>query len=278
MATLFITNAILHANSWQRFSLVEIFIKNIAILGLTTSPIIFLTPAWSLDVEVQFYLLAPLLVTLRRFIDIKVQLILSLVVLGIILYCVPVENRISHLLLYLPFFLSGALLYYSGKIFSAKSSLYFLLAAAGIVLVNIIVPDLREGFLKKDLPLFGLHQYQDQVNVVLALLTTPFLSRNVTQKVTDNNDGLWLSMSFVLYLVHWPILNMYTTTILLQGEKYKILYLILFYLISLLAAYLITTKVDRYCEGFRRKWLSKQQKKMTLVPVISHQHFSTINS
>ena len=72
VATFFITNAILHANSWQRFSLVEIFIKNIAILGLNTSPIIFLTPAWSLDVEVQFYLLAPLLVMLRRFIDIKV--------------------------------------------------------------------------------------------------------------------------------------------------------------------------------------------------------------
>ncbi|MBC7507752.1 MAG: hypothetical protein H7320_03245 [Ferruginibacter sp.] len=116
------------------------------------------------------------------------------------------------------------------------------------------------------------------MNVVLALVTIPFLSRNVTQKVTDNNDGLWSSMSFVLYLVHWPILKMYITTILLRGEKYKILYLILFYLISLLAAYLIITKIDRYCEDFRRKWLSKQQKKMTLVPVISHQHFSTINS
>lgn len=258
MATFFTTNGMLHANSWQRFSLAEIFIKNIAILGLNTSPIIFLTPAWSLDVEVQFYIVAPLLVMLRRFINISAQFILSLLMLSVILYCVPVENRISHLLLYLPFFLCGALLYYSGKIFSAKSSHYFLLAAAGIVVINLIVPGLREEFLKKDLPLFGLHHYQDHVNIILALLTIPFLSRNVTQKVTDTNDGTWSSMSFVLYLVHWPILKMYTTTVLLQGEKYKMIYLILFYIISLLVAYLITAKVDSYCESFRRKWLSKQ--------------------
>lgn len=108
-------------------------------------------------------------------------------------------------------------------------------------------------------------------------MPVPFLSRNVTQKGTDTNDGTWSSMSFVLYLVHWPILKMYTTTVLLQGEKYKLLYLFLFYITSLLVAYLITTRVDRYFESIRRKWLSKQEKKMTLVSAIFNQQFSAIS-
>ena len=274
--TFFVTNALLHADSWQRFSLAEILIKNIVILGLNTSPIIFLTPAWSLDVEVQFYLLAPMLVLLRRYINIPAQFILSLVVLGIILDCVPVENRVSHLLLYLPFFLCGALLYYSGKVFSSRSSQLFLLAAVAVVAINLLIPGLRTGFLKKDLPLFGLHQYQDQVNVVLALLTIPFISRNVTQKVTDSNDGMWSSMSFVLYLVHWPVLKMYTTAVTLNSGQHKAIYLALFYIISLVVAYLITTKVDRRFEGIRKKWLSKQEKKTSLAPAISTQAFPSI--
>lgn len=272
--TFFIINSLLSNYSWQRFSLAEILIKNIGIIGINSSPVMFITPAWSLDVEVQFYLVAPLLVLLRKYVGIPLQLVLSILVLAAILYCIPLEKRMSHLLMYLPFFLCGAWLYYSGKVFSSNNSRLCLALAAVFVIINVLVPVLRQGFLQKNDPLYGLHQYQDQVNIVLALLTIPFISRNVTQKVTDPNDATWSSMSFVLYLVHWPLLKVYTTAVTMQGEKYKPAFLIVFYIVSLLVAYLITTRFDRYFEGIRKKWLSKQEKKSAYAPAISNQQLS----
>ena len=133
MITFFITNAILHNNSWQQFSLAEILIKNLLILGINTSPVMFISPAWSLDIEIQFYLLAPLFVLLRKYINIKAQFFLSILLLAVILYLVPHSRRVSNLLLYLPFFLSGAWLYYSARYFRQKVPSFFCWPPPGLL-------------------------------------------------------------------------------------------------------------------------------------------------
>ncbi len=69
---------------------------------------------------------------------------------------------------------------------------------------------------------------------------------------------------------------MYTTAVTLTAGHHKAIYLALFYIISLVVAYIITTKVDRRFEGVRKKWLSKRQKKTGLAPAISTQAFSSI--
>jgi peptidoglycan/LPS O-acetylase OafA/YrhL len=265
----FIKSSLLPNTGWQGFSVYEIFIKNIFVMGLNTSPIIFITPAWSLEIEIQFYMIVPLLIMLRKFINIKMQLFISILFLSVLLYFIPVEKRIANLFFSLPFFLIGAWLYYSGKIFSEKIVRIFLLLIAGVLLINFMVPELRTHFMVKTESRFGIDQYQDHINILLALLTIPFLTRNITQKVTDQNDSIWSSMSFVLYLAHWPLLKIYNTVLLIQGEKYKLLYLVLLYIASLSLSYFIAVKFDRHFEGLRRKWLKAQKKKTILIPALA---------
>jgi peptidoglycan/LPS O-acetylase OafA/YrhL len=256
----FIKSYLLNNHNWQGFSVAEVFLKNIFVLGLNSSPIIFITTAWSLEVEIQFYLAVPLFVMLRKYVDIKVQLIFSLLILAVLIYLIPLDSRTPNLFFSLPFFLIGAWLYYSAKIFTAKIANIFLGIMAAVLLINIFVPDLRHIFLVKTESRFGIDQYQDHINMLLALLTIPFLTRNITQKITDTHDGTWSSMSFVIYLVHWPLLKLYNTANILQGGSHKLLNLVLLYVASLLLSYIIAVKYDQYFEGIRRKWLKKQEK------------------
>jgi peptidoglycan/LPS O-acetylase OafA/YrhL len=267
----FIKSNLLNNHNWQGFSVTEVFLKNIFVLGLNSSPIIFITTAWSLEVEIQFYLAVPLFVMLRKYINIKVQLVMSLLILAVLIYLIPVDSRTPNLFFSLPFFLIGAWMYYSGKVFSQKTVNIFLGSIATILLINIFVPDLRAIFLVKTESRFGIDQYQDHINMLLALLTIPFLTRNITQKISDPNDGTWSSMSFVIYLVHWPIIKLYNTANILQGDSHKLLNLILLYAASLSLSYLIAIKYDKYFEGIRRKWLKKQQKQIASTPVLSSQ-------
>jgi peptidoglycan/LPS O-acetylase OafA/YrhL len=269
IAVFFLKSYLLNNHNWQGFSVTEIFIKNILVLGLNSSPIIFITTAWSLEVEIQFYLAVPLFVLLRKYIDIKIQLVISLVILAVLIYLIPVDNRTPNLFFSLPFFLTGAWLYYSGKVFSVKSVNIFIALIAAILLINVVVPELRSIFLVKTESRFGIDQYQDHINMLLALLTIPFLTRNITQKITDPLDGTWSSMSFVIYLVHWPLLKLYNTANILQGDSHKLINLILLYVASLLLSYIIAVKYDNFFETIRRKWLKKQQKAAVSAAVLS---------
>jgi peptidoglycan/LPS O-acetylase OafA/YrhL len=145
-------------------------------------------------------------------------------------------------------------------VFSEKTVNVFLGLIAAVLLINIFIPGLRTIFLVKTESRFGIEQYQDHINMLLALLTIPFLTRNITQKITDSHDGTWSSMSFVIYLVHWPLLRLYNTANILQNDSHKLLNLILLYAASLLFSYIIAIKYDKYFEGVRRKWLKKQEK------------------
>jgi len=266
----FAKSYLLSNDSWRDMNLVEIFSKNIMVIGLNSSPIIFITPAWSLEVEIQFYLAVPILVMLRRYLDIRVQLLISLLILVVLIYYIPVNDRLPNLFFSLPFFLIGAWLYYSSKVFTEKTANIFLLAGAAVLLLNFSVPALRAIFLVKTESRFGIDQYQDHINMLLALLTIPFLTRNITQKISDKNDSTWSSMSFVIYLLHWPLLKLYNTALLMEGNKYKLIYLALLYIASLLFSYIIAIKYDKYFEGVRRKWLSKQQKDMPKTVALAH--------
>jgi peptidoglycan/LPS O-acetylase OafA/YrhL len=256
----FVAVSITQSDSWQQFSMTEIVLKNVFILGINQSPIMFVVPAWSLEVEIQFYLLAPVLVLLRPYISIQWLLVAAVAAMLLYIQVVPLQHRVSNIVLYLPFFLIGAWLYYSHKLFSAKTANFGLWLGVLVIAVNVLVPSLRAGFLTKTAPLFGAHHYQDQINIVLAFLTLPYLSRNITQKETSSFDGTWSSMSFVLYLLHWPLLKIYYTLLYVNGNAYKAIFFGGYFIVSVALSYFISVTADRYFENIRRNWLKKQTK------------------
>ncbi|MFZ4057119.1 MAG: acyltransferase family protein [Ferruginibacter sp.] len=274
----FATTYLTQNYSWQQFSLTEIFLKNIFIFGINQSPIMFIVPAWSLEVEIQFYVLVPLLVLIRKQVSIYGLILGSIALLIAYLTLIPLENRFSNIALYLPFFLVGAWLYYAQKVFSAKAANIGLLIGVFIIAVNFLVPALRPLFLVKTEPLFGAAHYQDQMNMVLALLTIPYLSRNITQKITDKFDGSWSSMSFILYLLHWPLLRVYTTILQFNGGQYHTIILALYILICVGLSYLLSISVDQYFESKRRAWLKQQPKAIAPLPVLVPEIENTSNN
>ncbi|MFM2360611.1 MAG: hypothetical protein RLY16_2604 [Bacteroidota bacterium] len=250
----FSSNGLTHSYSWQQFSFTEILVKNLLLIGINTAPVMFVVPAWSLEVEIQFYVLAPMLIWLHRKIAIQWQLLFSIVLLLILVAIIPIEKRFSQVFLYLPFFLAGAWLYYSQKVFSAKVAGWSLLTGLAVLMVHFFVPLLYAKLQVRTAPVFGLDHYQDQINILLVVLTIPFLSRNLILPTVNSNDATWSSMAFVLYLIHWPLLRMYNAMMPLAGQHHFI-YLMAYYLICILAAYVISATADRFFEELRRSWL-----------------------
>ena len=250
----FSSNGLTHSYSWQQFSFTEIIVKNLLLIGINTAPVMFVVPAWSLEVEIQFYALAPLLIWLHRKVSIQWQLFFSVLLLLLFMAVVPAEKRFSHVFLYLPFFLIGAWLYYAQKVFSAKVARLSLLTGVGILIVHFCIPVLNAKLQVRTSPVMGIDHYQDQINMVLVLLTVPFLSRNLLLSVPDKNGATWSSMAFVLYLIHWPLLRMYNAMMPVAGQHHFV-YLMAYYVISILLAYLISATADRFFEELRRSWL-----------------------
>lgn len=255
----FYVHAYTYNISWKQFSLLEILTKNIGLLGINTSPIMFLVPAWSLEVEIQFYLTVPFLVLALKYI--RVQTLLSLSLVGLIAYLllVPETSRFPNLLLYLPFFLIGAAIYRNPKQASVRWSNLCLLAGLAILVLGYALPQTRSAILERSEPLFGLNDHQDQLNLLLALLTVPFLSRHLRTRASfPNTDQRLSSMSFVLYLLHWPLLRLYT--VWSPEGQMKLFWLLGYFAVAIVTSWLISTYVDSPLEQWRKKWLDRSAK------------------
>jgi peptidoglycan/LPS O-acetylase OafA/YrhL len=120
---------------------------------------------------------------------------------------------------------------------------------------------LRNNFLDHhNAAIFG-YKYSDFINIVLALLTIPYVANNVNQKyaVHMKHDALYASMSFIIYLLHWPMFKIYGVyTSNLNSVLYKSMSLITLYLLCLLFTWILSRYFDTSVDEGRRSWLKKQ--------------------
>lgn len=216
--------------------------SSIVLLGYHTGEQGPLGPAWYLDIELQFYLLAPaLLVAMRRSEKMAVATLM-------ILSCITIGLQQKGLVtFYLPWFIAGMLLashphYLNIKRWRTSSAIGAIALILLFALTNVLRPILFGGANPSDLFVFS-----DLLNTVVALLAIPF-AIGTTRNTSEKYDRFFSDWSYSLYLFHWiPILivGYYFPWITNQPTFIRLAVTIGILVLTYSCAAAITTWIDR---------------------------------
>jgi peptidoglycan/LPS O-acetylase OafA/YrhL len=193
--------------------LITLISGNFGLLGYSLLPHSqrLLDTAWSLDVEMEFYLVIPLLMLIRRPVW-RVRCLFLAGFLGlcaILLYGEPVHRNLGY---YIFFFGIGLYFRYSRRVPSQRLALTGLGTALLCVCICCAVPGLRGLVLASKHAAGESVHWSYAANCAFAFLMMPFAFRTVYQSspVLDRALG---DMSYLVYLFHVPALA-------LLGEYY----------------------------------------------------------
>ena len=210
--------------------------------GLATRPV---GPAWSLDIEMQFYLVAPLLVALVR----RVSPVMVLVPgFGVFLAAMVWGAGVS-LPSFLPFFLIG-MVAAEARWQPPKALAHGGLALAiGLTMAAVLVPGW--GAL--------VHERAMEAavfNMALGLLAIPFAMTTVARK-PDRLDGVMADQSYLVYMLHWPAIVL-LRYIVWAGPVWRMLGEGALLAAVGVACHFIWLWLDRPLNRLRKRWVASR--------------------
>jgi peptidoglycan/LPS O-acetylase OafA/YrhL len=188
------------ARNWNGPNRIHYILSNIFILGYNTMWAPSVGTAWSLDIEMQFYLIAPVIAIFLAWRKIPTVWIL-LAVISISLASSLLRNPVS-LLSYLAFFVFGMTA--ASINWRPSGNLAFASLGAAVVLIAGCLASPWRGILLSGGHLGSLSIYTTHANVVLALLAVPY-AIYTTRQVGFGMDGMFADLSYVIYLLHWVV-------------------------------------------------------------------------
>ena len=178
------------ASAWQQA------VCAVTVLGYALLPTRPVGPAWSLDIEMQFYLIAPLLCALVR----RASPVLVLASGFTVFLAAMAFGAGVTLPSFLPFFLIGMVA--AEKRWSPPPALAHggLGLAIGMTTLACLLPLGREWVIEggSQTALF---------NLALGMLAIPFAFMTVT-KSGDRTDAMLADQSYLVYMFHWPAISL----------------------------------------------------------------------
>ncbi len=184
------------ASEWYRANPAHFVLSNLLILGYDNQPIGPLGQAWSLDIEVQFYLIAPFIAIFlaRR----KVPGALVLLAVGALSLTAFVRNcpiRVAAYLIYFMIGMTAASVHWQPSRRVALTSL-----VGTVLLIACWVATPWRGVI-----IVGVHPgplaiYSAHANEVIGLLMAPFAIYTTGQKGFVA-DGMFADLSYIVYLL-----------------------------------------------------------------------------
>lgn len=229
--------------------------SNAFLLGYNQLIFMPIGPAWSLDIELQFYMLLPLLLILMKYRNDRIIClsISALISLLLMIFC-PESFLSGTILKYLIYFLIGVTIFKDDIKFTRKTETVFNYIFLLLLVVFYSVPHLY--FLVKE----GNTKYNEYFNMLSSFLLIPFLANSI-RRGSNNTDVFLGGVSYVLYLCHWMFLVPYNYYIAGIDGIIRLPFTIGFLLITYAFAFIIYLYFDNPIDKKRKKWVAMQVNK-----------------
>ena len=229
--------------------------SNVLILGYNSLPFQANTPGWSLDMEMQFYLVAPLVIFLIS----KNIIVLLICALGSLFV-----QRLGGAATVAPF-----LYFFAIGVASARHDLKpSRRLAYGSLYATLAVLTLCGLLLAKNIIVDGAHDapmaFSSTSNALIALIMTPWALYTVRQ-MGGSKDRMFGDLSYIFYLLHWSVLGALKTGEGTYPERIVLCSEALLLVIA--ASYLIWRFFDRPINRLRAEWVSGRRLLPRLEPV-----------
>ncbi|WP_348799919.1 acyltransferase family protein [Flavobacterium adhaerens] len=233
-------------------SSIVFWFANLFMLGYNQLGFAPLVPAWSLDIELQFYLLLPILLL---FIKTRKERLWAIVIcffvaLGLF-FMVPELCLSKTILKYLVYFIIGIEIYKSKVVFKPNLEKIFNLLFIAILAIHYVVPDLLAKVKVID------SSYNELFNILTSFLLIPLLANSVLRK-SDSKDTFLGGVSYVLYLSHWMFIIPYNYYIKELTKSDRIPYTLAYLFITYLFSFLVYQYYDLPLDKLRKKWVLKR--------------------
>lgn len=210
---------------------------------------LLISQAWTLQVELLFYLLAPFLMKLSKKLFLVLSLTYSVIYFGLLIPRHLIPPTLAFIFLnYLIFFLLGMFSYrFLFGLFSSKKikpiylKIIFLSFVSYLVLYNLI--------LKISVPLMNMESLPYYLALVLALPATFVQTRLNTM---DNFIG---KLSYPVYIMHLFVVKLLSN---LGLDSASLLRSLLVLFITLYISYLSLRFIDRPIDQFRQERIAKR--------------------
>jgi peptidoglycan/LPS O-acetylase OafA/YrhL len=222
-----------------------------------------LPPSWSLDVEMQFYLVAPLLIMLFGRIPPLLRYVIATAACGwLALHILRGGNvQLASLTLFVGFFLIGVTLQLSQWKSSRTMAFGSLLLFFAITALLALLPQTRPGvwragldiaLVPDDFPGFVTGVWW----IIGAAMVVPFLAWNVAQK-SSRFDRFLSNLAYPLYLFHWIPRDWYYHFSQRSDPIWKqCLFLAINFFAAAVGAVILLLLVDQPSERLRAAWVA----------------------
>lgn len=174
-------------------------VSTLGLLGLAIRHGDVVGVAWSLDIELQFYLLLPLVITLAVFMR---SWILPALLLAYCLGLFMLWHDVRTVFAYIPASTCGAYIGLTRYSPPVRTAIISLAVFAAALLVVPLIPATRPLMIK-----IGEVWWNDTGFMALCVLALPFIAWNVNS-VSGPFDRLLGNAAFPFYLSHFPIITM----------------------------------------------------------------------
>lgn len=245
LAVVYALNLQAERNAFEAAPLRQAF-STVFALGYALLPLRANGPGWSLDIEMQFYILAPLFIwTVRRY-SVAVSLALALAIqqLGLVFVPLPILS------LFLPWFVIGmAAAEYDWK--PPQRMADFAFALAILLVPAVLLSPWHALLIDFDAPQ-GVN-----FNMLLAGLALPF-ALNTARRRGDPTDRALADQSYTIYMVHWAVIDIYRN-IAWHDVQTRIAVAFVWIAVSVLVSHLAWRYVDRPLNRQRQRWVDARR-------------------
>ncbi|WP_245300195.1 acyltransferase family protein [Methylocystis bryophila] len=222
--------------------------SNLFILGYNSLPFQANVPGWSLDMELQFYLVAPLVIFL---------LSKSIHVLAIFVLTTVLSQWLGGAATVAPFIIFFAL-GVASAIYGLKPSraLAYRSLLATLALLFIFAALFVKNIALGELQGRDLVALSSTSNLLVAVMMTPFALYTVRQK-SGPVDRMLGDLTYIVYLLHWPVLGAIQTG---EGSYGNRLWLCSEALVIILAvSFVVWRYFDHPLNQWRAAWVASRK-------------------